>query len=131
LLNQKYQDLLQQTQKRIQSWNSEQVVTDNKATQQLLNDLKSGLQKGEEWQDFMLHFERLHPTFFAKLRELTSELTHQELKHCAYMRLGMSRKEVADLTQSSENAVKLARNRIRKKLGLAADASLQKFIDQV
>lgn len=53
-----------------------------------------------------------------------------DLRHCAYMRLGMTRKQVADNLHSTDNAVKLARNRIRKKLGLDPDASLQDFLDQ-
>lgn len=127
MLNQQHSELLEITIEKMQSWQKQNGLADIQST---INDLKAAQTKADEWGSFMLHFERIHPNFAQSLQAQFPELNANDLKHCAYMRLGMTRKQVADTLHTSENAVRLSRNRIRKKVGLEADDSLQSFLDQ-
>lgn len=130
LLNQRHAELLEHITQKLKAWQEQELITDTQATRPLLNDIRTAQSQAEEWGSFMLHFERMHPEFTDKLKQYASDLKLSDLKHCAYMRLGMTRKQVAETLHCSEEAVKQARNKVRKKLGLSPDASLQDFINQ-
>lgn len=129
ILNQKHLDLLDSMSKKLYAWQESGDVMAPKSLNTILNELKDAQRKAEEWGGFMLYFEKIHPEFNSKILKICPSLNNNELKHCAYMKLGMSRKQVAEIVYSSEGAVKLYRNRIRKKIGLDPDDSLQKFIN--
>lgn len=56
------------------------------------------------------------------------QLSEKDLHLCAFLHLGMSTKEIAALTSREVRSVDSARNRLRKKLGLAPQQSLQQFL---
>ncbi|WP_169818737.1 tetratricopeptide repeat protein [Niabella ginsenosidivorans] len=82
----------------------------------------------EDWQKFKMHFEEVHPSFFSKLALIAPQLSKNELKQCAYIRMNMSNKEVAALLNVSPDSVKMSRYRIKKKLGLPFSTDLGEYI---
>jgi len=69
-----------------------------------------------------------HKDFFDKLLAEYPELSKTELKILAYLRVGLSTKEIADVQYVSIDAIRKSRYRIRKKLNLDSKESLEKFI---
>ncbi len=80
------------------------------------------------WDSFKLHFEQVHPSFFNKLLDKHSSLRQGHLKQCAYIRIGLSNKEVAQLLNISSKGVEMARYRLKKKLNLAPEDSLIDYL---
>jgi tetratricopeptide (TPR) repeat protein/DNA-binding CsgD family transcriptional regulator len=80
------------------------------------------------WDNFKVYFEQVHPDFFQKLTNPNYRLTINELRHCSYMKMNLSTKEIASLLNVSDRAVQMARYRIKKKLGLTADQDLIAYI---
>ncbi len=80
------------------------------------------------WDDFELHIESTHQGFLNKLKSKYGEFTRYELRLCAFLKLNMSSKEIASITYTSPNSVNIARKRLKKKLNLNPDESLQMFI---
>lgn len=74
--------------------------------------------KDESWKEFELRFEEVHTDFFKKLNERFSNLTQNEKRLCAYLRLNISNKDIAALLYLSLSAVESARYRLRKKLNI-------------
>jgi hypothetical protein len=71
-------------------------------------------------------------TFIANLRELHPELTEQELRLCSYFRMGLSGKEISQLEQQlAASSIKVIKNRIKRKLNLAADVKLDDYLNGV
>jgi DNA-binding CsgD family transcriptional regulator len=62
------------------------------------------------------------------LRDEFSELSPNEQKLCAFLRLNLNTKEVANLMNISARGVEVARYRLRKKLGLKKGENLSKFV---
>ncbi|MEM9834637.1 MAG: tetratricopeptide repeat protein [Bacteroidota bacterium] len=81
-----------------------------------------------EWEDFKRHFEEVHKDFFTQLKSRCPELSTNELKLCALLKLNMSMKEMANILGISPDSVKTARYRLRKKLGLEREDKLIDFI---
>lgn len=81
----------------------------------------------KEWQRFRQVFDSVHQAFYEKLDERHPSLSPAERKLAALMKLQLSSKEMADVLGISQDSLKTARHRLRKKLELAADTNLQQY----
>lgn len=89
----------------------------NKVVQSIIIDLQREADN-DTWQEFELRFNQVHTDFYENLRKLYPDLSPAEEKLCAFLRLNMSSKDVAAITQQSIKSVEVARARLRKKLNL-------------
>ena len=82
------------------------------------------------WDEFNAHFRDVHPQFYPSLTMDHPGLTPNEIKLCAFIRLNLTTKEVEQLTRKSENTIKIARHRLRHKLGLDREANLTAYLNK-
>ena len=75
--------------------------------------------------------EQKEKDFIKRLKEKYPELTANEQKHCLLIREGLTYKEIAALMEITVNGVKIARNRLRKKLNLDGDIKTSDFITDI
>jgi len=80
------------------------------------------------WDNFTVQFEQVHPNFFTKVKDLFGELTPNDLRMVAYMKMGMGNKEIARMCGIQLCTVKSNINRLKKRMDLPADASVRDFI---
>ena len=71
-----------------------------------------------------------HKDFFHKLLQDYPKLTKTELKILAYLRVGLTTKEIAEVQYVSVDAIRKSRYRIRKKMSLSSEDSLENLILQ-
>lgn len=93
--------------------------------------IEGGLQQDRDWENFKVHFEQVHPSFFSSLKKAYPVLSPNDLKHCAYLRINLSVKEVAQMLGINANSVTMSRYRLKKKLGLSPDDSMNDFIQNI
>lgn len=98
--------------------------------EQILKSIQNNLHLDNYWDKFKLHFEEVHPCFFARLQTQFENLTTHELKLCAYIKINLADMDIAQILNVSYKAVEVARYRIKKKLKLSAKDNLSKFIQQ-
>lgn len=91
----------------------------------LLNDDESN---EEDWEHFSIHFDQVHSNFLANLKGRYPTLTSTDLKLCAYLRMNLSSKEIAQLMNISLRGVEISRYRLRKKLNVPSDANLYDYL---
>lgn len=94
----------------------------------IVKDIEKNISHDEDWQHFEFHFDQVHGDFISNIKKSYPDLTPQELKLCAYLRMNMSTKEIANLMQISTRGVETGRYRIRKKLNLTRNENLLEFI---
>ncbi len=80
------------------------------------------------WEQFVGHFVQVAPHFFENLKKYCPHLTPNETKLCAYIRIGLSSKQIAQLLNLSQESVNKNRYRLRKKLNLEKDVDLDELI---
>jgi tetratricopeptide (TPR) repeat protein len=78
--------------------------------------------------EFETRFTGVYESYYGKLKNLAPELTPNELRICALMRLNISTKEIALLTNRTIGTVDNTRSSIRKKLKLDEEINLQEFL---
>ena len=82
----------------------------------------------QDWEHFAFHFDRVHGDFLMLLKEKYPQLTASELKLCAYLRMNLSTKEMAQLMNITVRGVEVSRYRLRKKLQIPTEANLADFL---
>jgi tetratricopeptide (TPR) repeat protein len=93
--------------------------------------IQSNLNIDEEWENFKMHFDKVHPHFFEKLKQHCGDLTEENLKMCAYIKMRMTTKQIAQLLQVIPNSIITNRYRLKKKLNLADEEDLDGFIGEL
>jgi ligand-binding sensor domain-containing protein len=91
-------------------------------------NIETNISDDSNWEQFEFHFDRVHGDFTTRLKTRFTTLSPQETKLCAYLRMNLSTKEIAQLLNISVRGVEISRYRLRKKLLLGRDQNLQEFI---
>jgi DNA-binding response OmpR family regulator/DNA-binding CsgD family transcriptional regulator len=97
----------------------------------IINSLVSRLndKSGESiWSEFETCFENVHSDFYPKLIERIPDISVREKRLCAFLKMNMSTKEIASITFQSQNAIDVAKHRLRKKLGVNSDEDFVNFL---
>lgn len=101
---------------------------DNKVLiQQIINEIKQN-SSAKIWDEFEIRFKEVHQNFYKKLHENHPDLTLNEVKICAFLRLNMSTKEISAITHQSVKSINMARFRLRKKLDIDRDENLISYL---
>lgn len=77
--------------------------------------------------EFKYYFEQVYSSFYDNLLRNYPRLTAKDLRLCAFLRLGLSTKEISIITFREIRSVESSRNRLRKKMNIPADADLTEF----
>ncbi|HSN60168.1 MAG TPA: triple tyrosine motif-containing protein, partial [Ferruginibacter sp.] len=85
----------------------------------------------KEWENFTKHFDKVQSDFIVELKEKHPTITGNELKLCAYLRMNLSTKEIAQLMNISVRGVEISRYRLRKKLQIASETSLFDYLIKI
>ena len=112
----------------------ENVDSDESDTFRSLRSISRKMERAEnqqgDWDKFMRLFKDVHPELWTKLVETHLDLTHNELRLLALMRMGFTNKEIANILHITEGGLKKARYRLRKKMQLDAQSNLHQYIQQ-
>lgn len=100
----------------------------DKDDQSMKQTLQKGLNRNKDWKDFDTYFESLNKNFYLRLKEISPDISPNDLKICALIKLNLSIKEMAVILSISPDSVKTARYRLRKKLSLQTEDNLTDFI---
>ncbi len=82
----------------------------------------------KEWENFALHFDKVHSDFISALKEKHTGISNNDIKLCAYLRMNLSTKEIAQLMNISVRGVEVSRYRLRKKIELPKEISLFDYL---
>jgi len=93
--------------------------------------ITQSLRRNKDLEKFQEKIDQVHGSFIKQLSEKFPELTEKEKRLCVLLKLNLSSKEIATLNNISENAVVMARYRMRKKMGLNSEENLTEFIQKM
>ena len=94
----------------------------------VIKTIDKDISEEDNWKFFKKAFSNADKDFFKKIKAKHPELTSNDLKLCAYLRLNLSSKEIAPLLNISVKSVEIKRYRLRKKMNLDRETNLTDYI---
>ena len=94
----------------------------------VIKTIDKEISEEDNWNYFKEAFSNADKDFFNKLKSEHPELTSNDLRLCAYLRLNLSSKEIAPLLNISVKSVEIKRYRLRKKMDLGRNVNLTDYI---
>ena len=86
----------------------------------------------EDFSSIINLVQDVHPNFFKKINEVSkNKLTNLDLKYAAYIYLNMDNLKIANLLKVEPKTVRMAKYRLKQKLGIDKEEDLAKFIQKL
>jgi DNA-binding CsgD family transcriptional regulator len=118
-------NIKEELQKLIKKMNIPDLQYQFRSVFKLLSDTEKS---DDDWKNFAIYFDQVHNNFLSILKTKFPSLSATDLKLCAYLRLNLTSKEIAQLLNISLKGVEISRYRVRKKLNLSTDINLYDFL---
>jgi DNA-binding CsgD family transcriptional regulator len=94
----------------------------------VIKTIDHNINNEDDWKFFEDAFNNADKDFLKKVKAVHPDLTSNDLRLCAYLRLNLSSKEIAPLLNISVRSVEVKRYRLRKKMDLPHENSLTEYI---
>ena len=99
--------------------------------QALMKQINENLTVREDQKLFDDSFDELNKHFFTSLMKLYPDISKEDLKLAAYIKMDLTSKEIAPLLNLSLRGLENKRYRLRKKLGISGDDNLTTFFRSI
>ena len=96
--------------------------------QMLIQTINFDLQDDNNWENFSRYFEEVHKDFNTNAQQQFPNITSNDLRLMALMKMNLSSKEIANILNISSDGIKKARQRLRKKMGIDSNDSLEAIV---
>jgi tetratricopeptide (TPR) repeat protein/DNA-binding CsgD family transcriptional regulator len=95
----------------------------------LLDDIASHtILTEDDWNNFKRIFERVYPGFFVKLKQKAPDITVAEQRMAALTRLNITSRQMAAILGISVDSVHKTRQRLRQRLHIHGEGSLEEVV---
>jgi DNA-binding CsgD family transcriptional regulator len=98
-----------------------------KEFQKMMRHINENITSEHDNKLFEANFHEIHEVFFKKLLAKYPNLTSQDLKLAAYLKMNLTTKEIAPLFNITVRGLENKRYRLRNKLGLSPETNLSEF----
>jgi tetratricopeptide (TPR) repeat protein len=85
----------------------------------------------DEWENFRKMFEKVHGGYLDRLKEKLPGLSPAETRFLALSKLKLNNKEMAGTLGISTDAVRMSRHRLRKKLNLPEESTIDELVEEL
>jgi len=127
----KKNELLNDVSKRLLEIKKSSKTEDKAKISKIVVELNSAT-NDDVWEDFELRFNEVYNEFYERLIGQFPNLTPNDRKLCAFLRLNLSSKEICAITRQTPNSLNVSRARLRKKLGIDnSDTALITFLEKI
>lgn len=100
----------------------------SKDVQQLINSIKINKSLEKEWESFNQIFNTTHAGFTDRLRKKCPELSLNDIRLCALLKLNLNNAEIASILNVESKSVVMSKYRLKKKLNLPKDMEVIDFV---
>ena len=98
---------------------------------QVIKKIDLELNNEEDWAIFEQYFNAIFDGLMDRLATKYPQMTQADLRLCAYLKLKLNNKEIANLLNISYRSVEVAKFRLRKKLGLGLNDNFSILLNDV
>ncbi len=102
-----------------------------KQMQQLIQQIDINFNQDQNWDEFRNRFEQVHESFFEKVRRICHDLTANDLRLVALIKMNINSADMSTLLGISPDSLRVTRYRLRKKFNLEKGENLSTFIQSI
>ncbi|MXV16562.1 tetratricopeptide repeat protein [Hufsiella ginkgonis] len=102
-----------------------------KQLKQLIHKINISVSQDTYWREFRVIFEQVHESFFDKVKAICGDLTANDLRLVALLKMNLSSTDIATLLGISPDSLRVIRYRLRKKLKLGQGETLSTFLQSL
>ncbi|MCR9253528.1 MAG: FGGY family carbohydrate kinase [bacterium] len=95
----------------------------------VLDKIEKQFNSNKEWEEFEEQFNLLNSDFFKQLKAKVPEISNDEARLCALIKMNLSTKEIAAKLNLSIRGIETKRYRLRKKLPIDNSDSIESFLE--
>lgn len=90
--------------------------------------IRENISHDDDFKTFTRNFDLVYDNYLKRLCEKYPRLSVADQRLCAYIKMGLSSKDIAPLLNITYRSVEMCRYRLRKKMEIPADVTLQDFL---
>ena len=124
----KLKDINDTMMDRLEDLKNKKPTEQKEALTNVVNELSVVIQSQEKATIIQENIDLVNTQFAAKIVQMFPELTKSEIELCGLFKMNLSNKEISLLKNISPMSVKMARYRLRKKLGLPPEGDIYRFL---
>lgn len=94
----------------------------------IVSEIDQEINEEKDWKHIEPRLDKVYNNFMTILKGRHTNLTQSELRIAAYVRMGLSTKEISELLQKTTKAIDNDRYRLRKKLDIPQNDSLKRYL---
>ncbi|MBO9564151.1 MAG: tetratricopeptide repeat protein [Niastella sp.] len=124
-------DLIEQFRQELEQLQQNDVQENRERTENINRLLNATILTEDDWRTFRDLFEKVYPGFFVRLRDKMPDLSAADTRLIALTKLQLPPKDMAAMLGVSYDAIKKARQRLRKKINLPEEGSLDELAEMI
>ena len=97
----------------------------------IVNKIERQFRESNDWVKFDFHFTKANPDFFEKLNNLHPNLNANDKRICAFIKMQMPTKQMAEFLGINVKSLEMTRYRLRKKLVLKDRSDLNHYLNSL
>ena len=107
----------------------EQINVADPKLKKVLDKIEKQFNTSREWEDFEEQFNLLNSDFFKQIKAAIPNISPDEARLCALIKMNLSTKEIANKLNLSVRGIETKRYRLRKKLPIENADSIESFLE--
>ncbi|MFA6057586.1 MAG: tetratricopeptide repeat protein [Taibaiella sp.] len=123
--------LLEDLRGRLDIMSKDDKRDQKKPIRELIQQINQNFNNDKYWEEFRNTFEQIHHSFFQNLKQYSEELTSSEMRLISLLKMNLSSNDIATILGISQDSLRVARYRLRKKLNLDQGENLSTFLQGI
>lgn len=124
-------ELIESFKAEIESLQLDGMQQSDARTDHLNRLINATLLTDDDWREFRQLFDKVYPGFFIRLKEKMPDLNPADIRLLALTKLQLAPKEMAAMLGIGYEAIKKSRQRLRKKINLPEEGTLEEVVNMI
>ncbi|SHE68893.1 PAS domain S-box-containing protein [Mariniphaga anaerophila] len=124
-------ELINRVSRQLKEMTAANASISKKKIENVLDLLQKSSGDLVDWNMVEVQLEKVYPGFLSRLQSRHPQLTRNDNKLSACLRLGLTSREIAGLRNHTPQSVEIARVRLRKKLKLPHEIRLVNYLSEI
>lgn len=115
----------------IQKLNTTDLNIAHAEIRKVIREINSEINQEDYWEQFQFHFDEMHKNFVEELKRRHPQITSNDQRLCCFLRLDLNNREIASILHITVNGVEQTKYRLKKKMQIEEQVSLNEYIRSI